>query len=182
MPLESLPDRQPGTRLGDRQPGTRLGDRQPGTRHGDRQPGTRHPGRTAAWLAKQVELGLAAVDLTLPQYRILWLLDYGPSVSSALADRLAVRPPSVTAVVDGLVARGLVERRHDQVDRRQVAHVLTPAGRLALEAADRAVDGRLADIASCLPSRRLADRADTGLELWQQAMLAHRERAEEDRR
>jgi len=144
--------------------------------------GPRHPGRTAAWLAKQVELGLGTVDLTLPQYRILWLLDYGPSVSSALADRLAVRPPSVTAVVDGLVARGLVERRHDQSDRRQVAHVLTPQGRSALEAADRAVDERLAAIASCLPSRRLTDQAEHGLDLWQQAMLNHRQRSGEERR
>jgi hypothetical protein len=32
-------------------------------------------GRTAAWLSKQVEIGLAGVDLSLPQYRILGLLD-----------------------------------------------------------------------------------------------------------
>jgi len=141
-----------------------------------------HPGRTAAWLAKQVELGLATVDLTLPQYRILWLLDYGPSVSSALANRLAVSPPSVTSVVDGLVARGLVQRRHDQADRRQVAHVLTPEGRSTLEAAARAVDDRLAEIAPCLPNGRLAERAEASLELWQRAMLAHREQVGGDRR
>ncbi len=129
-----------------------------------------------------MELGLATVDLTLPQYRILWLLDYGPSVSSALADRLAVRPPSVTSVVDGLVARGLVERKHDRADRRQVAHVLTPEGRTTLDAADRAVDSRLAEIASCLPNERLAERAEASLELWQRAMLAHREQVGGDRR
>jgi len=133
-------------------------------------------GRTAAWLAKQVELGLNEVDLSLPQYRILWLLDYGPEVSSALAERLAVRPPSVTAVVDGLVARGLVERRHSEGDRRRVPHELTPAGRAALEAADAAVDRRLADIAACLPHAADGERAVAGLELWRGAMLAHRER------
>ena len=72
--------------------------------------GLRSVGRTAAWLAKQVELSLAEVDLSLSQYRILGLLDEGSAVSSALAERLAVRPPSVTAVIDGLVTRGLVAR------------------------------------------------------------------------
>ena len=78
-------------------------------------------GRTAAWLAKQVELALVSADLSLPQYRILGLLTEGSAVSSSLAERLAVRPPSITAVVDGLVSRSLVERRHAEDDRRQPA-------------------------------------------------------------
>jgi len=67
-----------------------------------------HPGRTAAWMAKQVEIGLGSVDLSLPQYRVLGLLGESSAVQSYLAERLAVRPPSVTAIIDGLVARGLV--------------------------------------------------------------------------
>src|SRR5579875_2609967 len=93
-------------------------------------------GRTAAWLAKQVEIGLAEVDLSLPQYRVLGLLDESSAVSSDLADRLDVRPPTVTAVVDGLVTRGLVERRPVEGDRRRVAHALTDAGRRLLLAGD----------------------------------------------
>lgn len=140
------------------------------------QPPAAHLGRTAAWIAKQVELGLDEVGLSLPQYRILGLLDVGPTISSALADRLAVRPPSVTAVVDGLVGRGLVERHHSEGDRRQVSHVLTPSGRHLLTAADQAVERRLADIAGCLPTERLARRAFEDVALWQQAMLAYRDR------
>jgi DNA-binding MarR family transcriptional regulator len=142
---------------------------------GPELPAVRHPGRTAAWIAKQVELGLDEVGLSLPQYRILGLLDAGPTISSALADRLAVRPPSVTAVVDGLVVRGLVERHHSEDDRRRVSHVLTADGRRLLAAADEAVDGRLAKIAACLPTERLAKRAVDDVALWQQAMLAHRD-------
>ena len=93
-------------------------------------------GRTAAWLAKQVELGLGAVDLSLPQYRMLGLLDEHSAVSSDLAERLAVRPPTVTAVVDGLVARGLVGRHPVAGDRRRVDHRLTPEGLAVLGAAD----------------------------------------------
>ena len=67
-------------------------------------------GRVVARLARQVELALATVDLTLPQYRVLILLGEGKEAASALADKLAVSRPSVTGVVDGLVARGLVQR------------------------------------------------------------------------
>jgi long-chain acyl-CoA synthetase len=131
-------------------------------------------GRTAAWLAKQVELGLASADLSLPQYRVLGFLDGSPAVSSDLAERLAVRPPSVTAVVDGLVARGLVERRDVVTDRRQVDHVLTPTGRRALDDADAAVSARLRDIASCLGDEIESERAFGGLLAWRKALRAHR--------
>jgi long-chain acyl-CoA synthetase len=131
-------------------------------------------GRTAAWLAKQVELGLASVDLSLPQYRILGLLEDCSAVSSVLADRLAVRPPTITAVVDGLVARGVVERRTVESDRRRVDHVLTDHGRRVLHAADTAVEARLADIAGHLGGEADTVRAINGLSLWGRAMQASR--------
>ncbi len=130
-------------------------------------------GRTAAWLAKQVELAAAAKDLSLPQYRILALLDSGPAVSSALADRLAVRPPSVTALVDGLVARGFIDRCAVQDDRRRVSHVLTARGRRVLAATDAAVEARLAAIAESLADAALAKRAIDDLDLWQEAMRTY---------
>jgi long-chain acyl-CoA synthetase len=130
-------------------------------------------GRTAAWLAKQVELALVSADLSLPQYRILGLLTEGSAVSSALAERLAVRPPSITAVVDGLVGRGLVERRHAEDDRRRVAHVLTAKGEKLLATANEAVDSRLAGIAGSLETEELTARALEGLALWRHAMAAY---------
>ena len=129
-------------------------------------------GRTAAWLAKQVELGVAEADLSMPQYRILALLDAGPSLPSALADRLAVRPPSITSVVDGLVARGLVDRHTEEHDRRRVAHTLTLDGRRALAVADHAVDDRLRRLASALDDPVAERSALECLDLWQQAMRA----------
>jgi long-chain acyl-CoA synthetase len=131
-------------------------------------------GRTAAWLAKQVELGLASVDLSLPQYRILGMLDGSSAVSSDLAERLAVRPPTVTAVVDGLVARGLVERRTVAHDRRRVDHVLTAHGCQLLDQADTAVNARLGEIAGFLDGDGEAERAFEGLSLWRRALLASR--------
>ena len=131
-------------------------------------------GRTAAWLAKQVEIGLASVDLSVPQYRVLGLLDESSAVSSDLAERLAVRPPSVTAIVDGLVARGLVERRHVAADRRRVDHVLTEDGRHTLASADAAVASRLGEIAACLNDVSVTERAFDGLLAWRRAFGAYR--------
>lgn len=131
-------------------------------------------GRTAAWLAKQVELGLATVDLSLPQYRILGMLDERSAVSSDLAERLAVRPPTITAVVDGLVTRGLVERGTVEGDRRRVALVLTGEGQAVLTAADAAVDARLHELTDLLGDPVVTEEAFRGLAGWRQALLAYR--------
>jgi long-chain acyl-CoA synthetase len=132
-----------------------------------------NPGRTAAWLAKQVELGLASADLSLSQYRILSLLAEGSAMSSSLAERLAVRPPSVTAVIDGLVARGLVERTHSEDDRRRVSLGLTASGESLLDDADKAVNERLEQIAAGLGTKK-GDRAIASLALWHEAQVIYR--------
>jgi long-chain acyl-CoA synthetase len=116
-----------------------------------------------------VEVALVDVDLSLPQYRVLAFLAEGSAAASALAGKLAVSRPSVTALVDGLVARGLVERRADPSDRRRVDHVLTVAGRRVLDRGDRAVDERLRWVASHLTDDD-AERAVAGLRLWAEAL------------
>ena len=103
--------------------------------------------RAVARLAKQVEVALGPLDLSLPQYRVLALLGEGSTASSVLARRLAVSPPSVTAVVDGLVGRGLVERQADPEDRRRLTLLLTKDGTKLLAAADAAAEARLDEIA-----------------------------------
>ena len=131
-------------------------------------------GRVAAWLSKRVEVALSTVDLTVPQFRVLGILAEGSSAASGLADRLAVRRPSITALVDGLVARGLVDRRQEDSDRRRVELRLTKDGERILAAADRAVDEYLESIAGHLPAKDEA-MALRSLELWGRAMVAHRE-------
>jgi DNA-binding MarR family transcriptional regulator len=119
-----------------------------------------------ARLARHEEVALSHVGLSPAQYRILSFLDGGPSNAAALARKLAVSPPSLTTVVDGLVARRLVVRRHDPHDRRRVGHRLTDEGTRALEEADRVVDERLREILGHVSSRS-AERALRGLEAWQ---------------
>jgi DNA-binding MarR family transcriptional regulator len=94
-------------------------------------------------MARHVERAVATADLTLSQYRVLGILGEGREAASALADKLAVSRPSVTGVVDGLVARHLVHRGPADGDRRRVDIDLTDNGRQLLAAADAAVDARL---------------------------------------
>jgi long-chain acyl-CoA synthetase len=131
-------------------------------------------GRVAAWLSKRVEVALGTVDLTLPQFRVLGILAEGSSAASGLADRLAVRRPSITALIDGLVARDLVDRRQEDTDRRRVSLRLTEDGERILAAADKAVDEYLASLAGYLPTKE-ETMALRSLELWGQAMTASRE-------
>ena len=132
--------------------------------------------RAVARLAKQVEVALAPLDLSLPQYRVLALLGEGSTASSVLARRLAVSAPTVTSVVDGLVGRGLVERQADPEDRRRLTLLLTRDGTKLLAAADAAAEARLDEIEAYF------DRAPTGLDGWNLALDRNREaRLEQDK-
>jgi long-chain acyl-CoA synthetase len=113
---------------------------------------TGSPPRVLARLSKIVERAVDADGLSLPQYRLLAFLSQGAWAASVLADRLDVSRPSVTSLVDGLVKRGLVERRPDLVDRRRVDHILTEAGRAALATADAAADAALGRVFADLPA------------------------------
>lgn len=133
----------------------------------------RSAGRAGARLAKALEVSVAEVGLSLPLYRLLAFLSGGPERAAALACRLEVSPPSLTALVDTAVNRALVERVAVQGDRRCVRHVLTDSGAQALVAADAAVAAKVAAIAAHLPADE-AEAALRGLELMGRAIqLAH---------
>ena len=109
--------------------------------------GVGSPARVLARLSRIVEHALAEDDdLTLSQYRLLAFLSQGDWAASALADRLDVSRPSVTGLVDGLVKRGLVERRPGVDDRRRVDHVLTDDGKRVLRAADERADAAIRSV------------------------------------
>ncbi|HEX9466833.1 MAG TPA: MarR family transcriptional regulator [Acidimicrobiia bacterium] len=130
-------------------------------------------GRVMARLARQVERAVDPLDLSLAQYRSLALLGAGSSASSALAAQLAVSPPSVTGVVTGLVARGLVERRNDPDDRRRLTLLLTAEGSRLLATADDAVATRLAEIAIYFDDD--VEPALRAFEAWNRALDRHLE-------
>ncbi len=130
--------------------------------------------RAAARFSKSMEVALTEVGLSLPQYRLLAFLSGGPERATALAGWLDVSPPSLTALVDGAVARKLVERVASEEDRRCVRHVITSEGAEALELADGAVGRRLEAVTSHL-SPAQARKAHEGLELLGRALDLARE-------
>lgn len=131
------------------------------------------PARVVARLAKQVERALADIDLSLSQYRLLGNLADGPSHASTLAERLIVTRPSVTALADGLVERGLVARTGATSDRRCVLHRLTDSGSRLLAAADEAIERRLDGVAAHLSESERV-RGFKGLDAWGKALDRYR--------
>jgi DNA-binding MarR family transcriptional regulator len=128
-----------------------------------------HYDPSIAGLARIVEVSLEQLDLTIQKYRVLIHLSRGPASPSELADRLSVRPPTVTRLVDGLVERKLVERRADARDGRRSVHLLTRKGVAVLTKAEAAFDAVLDDIAGELDADEQA-QASEGLRLWGEAM------------
>ncbi|HEX7168843.1 MAG TPA: MarR family winged helix-turn-helix transcriptional regulator [Acidimicrobiales bacterium] len=133
--------------------------------------------RAAARFSKSLEVALSDVQLSLPQYRLLVFLTGGPERATALAGWLDVSPPSLTALVDGCVARGLVERSATPEDRRRVVHVITAKGHELLDRGDVAVATRLADVLGHLPPVQ-ARKVVEGLELLGRASELAREARE----
>jgi len=77
----------------------------------------------------------AGEEVTLTQYRALVVLaSRGPQGVAALAEALAVTPPTASRLCERLVRKGLVRRRTDRRDRRHVHIGLTPAGLRLIDA------------------------------------------------
>ena len=136
--------------------------------------------QAATRLARQVAVALGDLELSPSQYRLLLFLSEGNAAASAVAGRLAVSRPSVTALADGLEKRGLLQRKADPTDRRRVAHELTDAGRETLAAADAAVAEQITGIAAHLDADQ-AKQALEGLALWNDALTRARSLQEAQR-
>jgi len=93
--------------------------------------------RTLARLARVLERSCG--ELTLPQYRLLAMISEGSERATALAGKLALAKPSVSAMVDALVERDLVTRARVDGDRRAVRLQLTLSGETALRGAEVAM-------------------------------------------
>src|SRR3954471_70889 len=102
--------------------------------------------RALALTARALERAAGECELTLAQYRVLALIAAGDERSSLLAERLAGAKPTITAVVDGFVGRGLVAREAVAGDRRSIRVALTAGGAAALRAAEQEMSETLGRI------------------------------------
>ncbi|MBI4912977.1 MAG: MarR family transcriptional regulator [Acidobacteria bacterium] len=82
--------------------------------------------------------------LTGPQLWALWELGHeGPLSLKDLAARMHLESSTVVGVVDRLVAKGLIVRNPDPLDRRKVSLAPTPKGDQILAAAPPPAQGHL---------------------------------------
>jgi len=129
-----------------------------------------------AQLARHLEKALGEDGMTLPQYRVLAFLSHGEWAASKLAERLVVSRPSITALVDGLVEQGWVERKASKTDRRSVLHELTHDGRRRLERATAVLAEGIDALLDHLDDEERG-RAEDGLALLHVAVRRHFEAA-----
>jgi DNA-binding MarR family transcriptional regulator len=116
---------------------------------------------------------------SMSQFMILGLIDKAQingetCTISSIAVQLGIDPATVVRTVDSLEKRGLVERRRDRQDRRQVFVEFTDAGRSArLEAYQQFID-RIHTILIAMSSEGRASLLN-GLEEFVQVGLGEQE-------
>lgn len=73
-------------------------------------------------------------DLTQSQFRALFILQQAEAVTAGeLARSADLNPASVTAMLDHLASKGIIERRRSESDRRVCMVSLSEAGRALVE-------------------------------------------------
>ena len=111
-----------------------------------------------------------ATGMTAPRLSALSVLVYGRPLSLAdLAAAEQVRPPTMSRIVDFLVAEGMVTREPAPGDRRSVRIAATDKGRKLMEAGrDRRVRVIVERLHALAPSERRA--LERGVEVLERAV------------
>lgn len=100
------------------------------------------------------EAGMTAV-----QFRVLQIIaENGHATPTAIANRMGVTQATMTALINKLVDKALVERKRSETDRRQTNVFITPKG---METVDDAPD----------PLQQRYVKNFEALDDWEQAMI-----------
>jgi len=116
---------------------------------------------TLARLARLLERACGELEppLTLAQYRLLAMIGAGADRASHLAGQLALAKPTISATVDTLVERGMLERSTATEDRRVTTLTLTPTGDAAIRDAEAVMRARVDDVLARLDDPVAASHA-----------------------
>ncbi len=81
--------------------------------------------------------------LTAVQIRVLQIVcETGRATPKAIATRMGVSQATMTALIDRLAAKGMVERHRSETDRRQTNVLITDRGSAAVESAPNPLQQR----------------------------------------
>ncbi len=84
--------------------------------------------------------------LSVPQFRTLLFISRHKGASlSEVAEHIGLTLPSMSTLIDGLVARNYAVRRTDSNDRRRMTLALTERGQTSLQSAREATQAHLAE-------------------------------------
>jgi DNA-binding MarR family transcriptional regulator len=114
-------------------------------------------------LRRHLDPFFARAGISGSQWAILWTLyrageDGKPMLRvTDLGERLLIRPPSVTGVIDRLVRAGYLDRLSSPDDKRAKLIALTPAGRQLVETLHNAHDEQVTALLNVLTA---ADQKD----------------------
>ena len=119
--------------------------------------------RRCFWLLATVsDEMLADLGLTASLRAVLEHLDeFGPQTVPRIAREKSVKRQSIQALVDRLLALGLVRTEENPAHRRSVLIALTPQGAAAFRAIRRREAERLSELQGTLNMKALAVTADT---------------------
>ena len=113
---------------------------------------------TASWVQGEMADALSPHGVTTAQYNVLRILrgrHPGHYTCSEIGERLLDRTPDVTRLLVRLEARGLIDRRRAEHDRRVVEVQITDAGLDVLSRLDGPVSQAIAGIGSHLSADQL---------------------------
>jgi DNA-binding MarR family transcriptional regulator len=96
----------------------------------------------------------ATSELSLAHYRVLAAIASGDVRATRIAARLAVGKPAISAAVESLCQRGLLERSVVEGDQRAAALHLTPTGRAVLDRVETAMTRQLDELSIHIPEPR----------------------------
>jgi DNA-binding MarR family transcriptional regulator len=121
----------------------------------------------------------ASSELSLANYRVLAAIGSGDERASRVGRNLALGKPTVSATVDSLCQRGLVNRSIVGDDHRAVALRLTVEGQAVLDRVERAMVERIADLSTRTPDGPGLMEALSWLGAAMDDALAHRTAADQ---
>jgi DNA-binding MarR family transcriptional regulator len=107
-------------------------------------------------LRQAIERAEGPGRLTMAQVRCLQAIAASPNgetLTSKLARHMSVSAPSISSMIDGLVERGLVERRPNPDNRRQVRLSMTAEGGALLRRYDGEIANHLESLLAPLNAR-----------------------------
>jgi len=89
--------------------------------------------QVGAHAARRFAERVSAIGLSAPEAGLMGQIAAAPGISQqALAEHVCILPSRIVALIDGLQAKSLVERRASSEDRRSYALHLTERGRQML--------------------------------------------------